>query len=60
MDLVRGQVITKLGEKLLLVINANLAQEGTEVVKIFCSNSGFRFSIDLSEVIFSFTSKIGV
>ena len=52
--------VTKLGEK-VLVLKADLAQEGTEVVKIIFSNSGKSFSIDLGkDFIFSFASKIGV
>ena len=34
LDLVRGQNCLKLGEKLGVIINADLAQEGTKVVKV--------------------------
>ena len=61
LNLVLCEFGTKLGEKLVLILKADLAQEGTEVVKIFSRDAGQRFSsFDLGEFIFSFTSKVGV
>ena len=61
LNLVLREFATKLGEKLVLILKADLAQEGTEVVKVFFLHAIQSFSIDLGEdFIASFTSKIGV
>ena len=61
LNLVLREFATKLGEKLVLILKADLAQEGTEVVKVIFLDAVQSFSIDLGEdFITSFTSKIGV
>ena len=60
LNLIGRKFVTELGEKIVLILEANLSKEGAEVVKVLSSN-GFFLGSDLGEhFFFSFTSKIGV
>ena len=61
LNLIGRKFRTELGEKTVLILEANLSKEGTEVVEVLVSNGGFFLGSNLGkDFIRSFTSKIGV
>ena len=61
LNLIGRKFVTELGEKIVLILEANLSKEGTEVVEVLSSNGCFFLGSDLGkDLIRTFTSKIGV